>query len=80
MTCILLSGATGFVGGATARRLLEDDRVDRLVLLARQLGSDFTPEVEAAFLNGATSAFFACKSQDRLPSSWVFGRGPLALT
>ena len=35
MTCILLSGATGFVGGATARRLLEDDRVDRLVLLAR---------------------------------------------
>jgi hypothetical protein len=45
----------------------------RLVLLARQLGGDFTPEVEAAFLNGAMSAFFGCRSQDRLPSSWVFG-------
>jgi hypothetical protein len=45
----------------------------RLLLLARQLGSDFTPEVEAAFFNGAMSVFFACRSQDRLPSSWVFG-------
>lgn len=45
----------------------------RLVLLARQLGTDFTPQVEAAFLNGAMSVFFACRCQDRLPSSWVFG-------
>jgi hypothetical protein len=66
---------------AECDRRLTDEQVEaiknmayfRLVLLARQLGSDFTPEVEAAFLNGAMSAFFACKSQDRLPSSWVFG-------
>ncbi len=35
MTCLLLTGATGFVGGATAFQLLHDDRVERLVLLAR---------------------------------------------
>ena len=66
---------------AECDQFLTDEQVEavknmayyRLVLLARQLGSDFTPEVEAAFLNGAMSVFFACKSQDRLPSSWVFG-------
>jgi hypothetical protein len=45
----------------------------RLLLLARTPGADFTPEVEAAFFNGAMSCLFACRSQDRLPSSWVFG-------
>lgn len=34
-SCVLLTGATGFIGGATAYRLLHDDRVERLVLLAR---------------------------------------------
>ena len=54
-------------------RALEGMTYFRPVLLARQLGSDFTPEVEAAFLNGAMSVFFACRCQDRLPSSWMFG-------
>lgn len=35
MSCVLVTGATGFVGGATAFRLLADARVDRLVLLGR---------------------------------------------
>jgi nucleoside-diphosphate-sugar epimerase len=35
MSCVLLTGATGFVGGATAHRLLQDKRVERLVLLVR---------------------------------------------
>jgi len=48
----------------------------RLLLLRQQFGTDFTPLVEAAFLNGAMSCFFACQTQDRLPSSWVLGNSP----
>jgi nucleoside-diphosphate-sugar epimerase len=35
MTTVLLTGATGFVGGATAALLLADARVERLVVLVR---------------------------------------------
>ncbi len=35
MATILLTGSTGLVGGATARELLRDDRVQRLFLLVR---------------------------------------------
>lgn len=35
MTTVLLTGATGFVGGATAATLLRDDRVERLLVLVR---------------------------------------------
>jgi hypothetical protein len=59
--------------GAEQVRAIKSMTYYRLVLLARQLGSDFTPEVEAAYFNGAMSVFFACRSQDELPSSWLFG-------
>jgi nucleoside-diphosphate-sugar epimerase len=38
MTTVLLTGATGFVGGATAARLLRDERVERLLVLVRATG------------------------------------------
>jgi nucleoside-diphosphate-sugar epimerase len=44
MPTVLLTGATGFVGGALAARLLQDPRIDRIVALVR--GEDATQATE----------------------------------
>jgi nucleoside-diphosphate-sugar epimerase len=38
--CLLLTGATGFIGGATACRLLHDERVGKPVLPAQMADDD----------------------------------------
>jgi nucleoside-diphosphate-sugar epimerase len=44
MSTVLVTGATGFVGGATVARLLEGDRVERVVVLARGSNRDHARE------------------------------------
>lgn len=46
----------------------------RACLMAKEFGSDWDEKMEAAFLNGVMSTFFACKRSDRIPAWWVFGR------
>lgn len=43
-----------------------------LNLLRRHRNSALSPEEERAFLAGAAVAFFACRSQLKLPAAWVF--------
>ena len=44
----------------------------RLCLIASQ--GPLSVEEEAAFFNGAMAAFFACRSNDKVPAPWVLGR------
>jgi hypothetical protein len=43
----------------------------RMLLLQQQ--GEWSPEEEAAYLNGVMAAFFACRSAERIPSVWIFG-------
>lgn len=45
----------------------------RLCLMAAQ--RPLSLEEETAFFNGAMAAFFACRSQVKLPAPWLLGSG-----
>jgi hypothetical protein len=47
----------------------------RALLMRAQ--AKWSPEEEAAFLNGACCAFFACKSHLKIPAFWIMSNSPL---
>jgi hypothetical protein len=47
----------------------------RALLMRAQ--SKWSPEEEAAFLNGVCCAFFACKSQLQIPAFWIMSNSRL---
>lgn len=67
-----------FLPYAECDQELTDAQVSAIVecthlnLLRRHRNSALSPEEERAFLAGAAVAFFACRSQLKLPVAWAF--------
>jgi nucleoside-diphosphate-sugar epimerase len=63
---VLITGATGFIGGAAAALLLEDARVDRLLLLVRAPGEEVAWERVRASLSRFAAAAEVERARPRI--------------